>query len=214
MADAPDPVAAWRAVLLAQSRAVVTAFPLDWVVANATFAEAFASRHWETLKRFGLWEELLAEPAPDARLPLATASWHALRGTAFAATGRGGEAFLAGEIAFGQGRVDAAIERLQEAVRLEDALKYDEPPACVVPARHALGAVLLSAGQAKEAEAVYRADLRAYPANYWSLLGLQKALAAQGRKPEAAAAEEAFRRAQARAQVKAETSCLCVKGKG
>ena len=107
-------------------------------------------------------------------------------------------AFLAGEIAFGQGRVDAAIERLQEAVRLEDALKYDEPPACVVPARHALGAVLLSAGQAKEAEAVYRADLRAYPANYWSLLGLQKALAAQGRKPEAAAAEEAFRRAQAR----------------
>ncbi len=237
-----------KEVALAQSRAVVTAFPLDWVVANATFAEAFATRHWETLKRFGLWEELLAEPAPDARLPLATASWHALRGTAFAATGRGGEAqkeqaafeaalpgipeshawgsnnarqvmqvsraFLAGEIAFGQGRVDAAIERLQEAVRLEDALKYDEPPACVVPARHALGAVLLSAGRAKEAEAVYRADLRAYPANYWSLLGLQKALAAQGRKPEAAAAEEAFRRAQARAQVKAETSCLCVKGKG
>lgn len=237
-----------KEVALAQSRAVVTAFPLDWVVAKATFAEAFATRHWETLKRFGLWEELLAEPAPDARLPLATASWHALRGTAFAATGRGREAlkeqaafeaalpgipeshawgsnnarqvmqvsraFLAGEIAFGQGRVDAAIERLQEAVRLEDALKYDEPPACVVPARHALGAVLLSAGRAKEAEAAYRADLRAYPANYWSLLGLQKALAAQGRKPEAAAAEEAFRRAQARAQVKAETSCLCVKGKG
>jgi tetratricopeptide (TPR) repeat protein len=236
-----------KEVALAQSRAVVTAFPLDWVVANATFAEAFATRHWETLKRFGLWEELLAEPAPDARLPLATASWHALRGTAFAATGRGGEAqkeqaafeaalpgipeshawgsnnarqvmqvsraFLAGEIAFGQGRVDEAIQRLQEAVRLEDALKYDEPPACVVPARHALGAVLLSAGRTKEAEAVYRADLGAYPANYWSLLGLQKALAAQGRKPEAAAAEEALRRAQTRAQVKAETSCLCVKGK-
>ncbi|MFN7957788.1 MAG: tetratricopeptide repeat protein [Holophagaceae bacterium] len=237
-----------KEVALAQTKAVVTAFPLDWVVANATFAEAYATRHWEALKRFGLWEELLAEPAPDARLPLATASWHALRGTAFAATGRGDEAlkaqaafeaalpaipeghmwganparqvmqvfraFLAGEIAYGQGRVDEAVQRLQEAVRLEDALKYDEPPACVVPARHALGAVLLSAGRAKEAEAVYRTDLKAYPANYWSLLGLQKALAAQGRRPEAAAAAEDLRRAQARAQVSAETSCLCVKGKG
>lgn len=237
-----------KEVALHQSRAVVTAFPLDWVVANATFAEAYATRYWETLKRFGLWEELLAEPAPDARLPLARAAWHALRGTAFAATGRNDEAlkaqaafeaalptipeshlwgsnnarqvmqasraFLAGEIAFGQGRVDEAIQRLQEAVRLEDALKYDEPPACVVPARHALGAVLLSAGRAREAEAIYRADLRAYPANYWSLLGLQKALASQGRKPEAAAAEDELRRAQGRAQVRAETSCLCVKGKG
>ncbi|WP_306591909.1 hypothetical protein [Geothrix sp. 21YS21S-4] len=237
-----------KEVALAQGRAVVAAFPLDWVVANATFAEAFATRHWETLKRFGLWEELLAEPAPDARLPLATAYWHALRGTAFAATGRGAEAlkeqaafeaalpgipethvwgsnnarqvmqvsraFLAGEIAFGQSRTDEAVERLQEAVRLEDGLKYDEPPACVVPARHALGAVLLSAGRAKEAEAVYRMDLRAYPANYWSLLGLRKALTAQGRTTEAAAAEENLRRAQARAQVRAETSCLCVKEKG
>ncbi len=122
-------------------------------------------------------------------------------------------AFLAGEIAFGQGRVDEAVQRLQEAVRLEDALKYDEPPACVIPARHALGAVLLSAGRAKEAEVVYRADLRAYPANYWSLLGLQKALAAQGREVEASAAGEDLRSAQRRAQVRAETSCLCVKEK-
>ena len=123
-------------------------------------------------------------------------------------------AFLAGEIAFGQGRVDEAVQRLQEAVRLEDALKYDEPPACVVPARHALGAVLLSAGRAREAETVYRADLKAYPANYWSLLGLQQALAAQNRKAEAAAAEAELQRAQARSEVKAETSCMCVKGGG
>lgn len=232
-------------VALAQSRGVVSAFPLDWVVANATFAEAFSTRYWETLKRFGLWEELLAQPAPDPRLPLAAAVWHALRSTAFAATKRPEEArreqaafeaalpkvpethtwgsnnarqvmqvsraFLAGEIAFGEGRADEAILHLQEAVRLEDALKYDEPPACVVPARHALGAVLLSAGRAREAEAVYRVDLKSYPANYWSLLGLQQALAAQGRQAEAAAAGADLQRAQARSQVKAGTSCLCVK---
>jgi tetratricopeptide (TPR) repeat protein len=237
-----------KEVALAQSQAVVSAFPLAWVVENAPFAEAFSTRRWDVLKRFGMWEELLAEPAPDPRLPLAKACWHALRGTAFAATGKGEEAlkeqaafeaalpkvpdsytwgsnnarqvlqvsraFLAGEVTFGQGRVDEAIQQLEEAVRLEDALKYDEPPACIIPARHALGAVLLSARRAKEAEAVYRADLKAYPANYWSLLGLQKALEAQGRKAEAARAETTLKRAQARAEVKVETSCLCVKGGG
>lgn len=237
-----------KEVALAQSQAVVSAFPLAWVVENAPFAEAFSTRRWDVLKRFGMWEELLAEPAPDGRLPLATACWHALRGTAFAATGKAEEAvqeqaafeaalpkvpdsyawgsnnarqvlqvsrsFLAGEIAFGQGRVDEAIQQLTEAVRQEDALKYDEPPACIIPARHALGAVLLSARRAKEAEAVYRADLKAYPANYWSLLGLQKALEAQGRKTEAARAADTLKRAQARAEVKAETSCMCVKGGG
>ncbi len=237
-----------KEVALAQAKAVVTSFPLDWVVQNAFFADAFQSRHWEALKRFGLWEDLLAEPAPDARLPLSTAYWHALRGTACAALGRVEEAlkeqaafeaarvkvpesyvwgsnpsgpvlkvaqaYLAGEIAFRQGKVDDAVTALEAAVRLEDALKYDEPPACIIPARHALGAVLLSAGRAQAAEAVYRADLQAYPANYWSLLGLARALDAQGRKAEAAKAASRLARAQRRADVKAETSCACVRPGG
>jgi tetratricopeptide (TPR) repeat protein len=235
-----------KEVSLAQTRAVVTSFPMDWVVKNAIYADAFQTRHWEALKRFGLWEELLQEPAPDARLPLSTAYWHALRGTAFAATGRVDEAlkeqaafeaarvkvpetfvwgsnaagpvllvaqaYLAGEIAFRQGGLDEAVALLRKAVTLEDALKYDEPPACVIPARHALGAVLLSARRAQEAEAVYRADLKAYPGNYWSLLGLQKALEAQGRRGEAARAAVRLKKAQARADVTAATSCACVKG--
>ncbi|HJW33725.1 MAG TPA: hypothetical protein VJ505_10210 [Holophagaceae bacterium] len=233
-------------VALAQTKAVVATFPLTWVVENAVFADSFQSRYWEGLKRFGMWEELLAQPAPDPRLPLSTAYWHALRGTAFAALGKVEEAlreqaafeearvkvpegfswgsnaagpvlqvakaYLAGEIAFRQGKTEEAVARLGEAAKLEDALKYDEPPACVVPARHALGAVLLSAKRAQEAEAVYRADLKAYPGNYWSLLGLQQSLAAQGRQAEAAKAGRALKRAQARAEVQAETSCLCVKG--
>ncbi|MBK8726058.1 MAG: hypothetical protein IPL96_08350 [Holophagaceae bacterium] len=234
-----------KEVALAQTKAVVSAFPLAWVVENASFVDSFQSRYWEGLKRFGLWEELLAQPAPDARLPLSTAYWHALRGTAFAATGKVEEAlkeqaafeaaqskipegftwgsnaagpvlqvakaYLAGEIAFRQGKVDEAVAQLTEAAKQEDALKYDEPPACVIPSRHALGAVLLSARRAKEAEAVYRADLQAYPANYWSLLGLSQALTAQGKTAEAAKASAALRKAQARADQKAATSCLCVK---
>lgn len=233
-----------KEVSLAQAKAVVATFPLDWVLENVAFADAFQSRHWEALKRFGLWEELLAQPAPDARLPLSTAYWHALRGTAFAASSKVDEAlqeqaafeaarvkvpeaftwgsnaagpvllvakaYLAGEIAFRQGNVDKAVGDLQEAVRLEDALKYDEPPACIIPARHALGAVLLSAKRAREAEAVYHADLKAYPANYWSLLGLHRALEAQGRKAEAVKAAARLKKAQARADVTSKTSCLCV----
>jgi hypothetical protein len=38
-----------------------------------------------------------------------------------------------------------------------------------------------------EAEAAFRADLRAYRENGWSLAGLERALRAQGRADEAAA---------------------------
>lgn len=235
-----------KAVALAQNKAVVEAFPLAWVKENAAFVDAYQTPYLEALKRFGLWEELLAQPAPDPALPVTTAYWHALRGTAFAATGKVDEAlkeqaafdealskvpatfswgannavrvlgvakaYLAGEIAFRQEKVEQAIAQLEEAVRLEDALKYDEPPACTVPARHALGAVLLAAKRPAEAEAVYRADLKAYPANHWSLLGLARALEAQGRKAEAKAAQARFARAARRSDIRAETSCMCVGG--
>lgn len=229
---------------LDQTKTVVTAFPLDWVKENAVFADAFQTAHWEAMKRFGLWEDLLKEPPPDAALPVSTAYWHALRGTAFAALGKVDEALqeqtaldaaiakvpadftwgsngalpvlqvaraaLAGEIAYRQKRMDEAISKLREAVSLEDALKYDEPPPCTVPARHALGAVLMAAGKPKEAETVYRADLKAYPANYWSLLGLKRALDANGDTKGAKALEPRLKRAIARSEIQAETSCLCV----
>ncbi|HJV90292.1 MAG TPA: hypothetical protein VJ623_08320 [Holophagaceae bacterium] len=235
-----------KEVALAQTKAVVATFPLAWVVQNAPFADGFQTRYWEALKRFGMWEELLAQPAPDPRLPLSTAYWHALRGTAFAATGKVSEAleeqaafevarakvpdgfswgsnpaapvlgvaqaYLAGEIAFRQGRVEEAVARLTDAAKLEDELKYDEPPACVIPTRHALGAVLMSAKRFNEAEAVYRTDLKAYPANYWSTLGLVQALKAQGQP--VVKVEAALKKAQARADQTAETSCACVKGGG
>ena len=45
--------------------------------------------------------------------------------------------------------------------------------------RHYLGAALLEAGRAKEAEAVYREDLRRNRENGWALFGLWKSLTAQ-----------------------------------
>jgi tetratricopeptide (TPR) repeat protein len=119
--------------------------------------------------------------------------------------------YLDGEIAFRKGDVETAVRKLREAVRLEDALKYDEPPAWTVPSRHALGAILLEAKRTAEAEAVYREDLAKYPENGWALRGLATALEA-GKKPaEAASVEKRFEAAWSRASIALETSCLCVR---
>lgn len=111
------------------------------------------------------------------------------------------EHVLAGEIAAAGGDVEAAEEHLRQAVALEDGLTYSEPEPWPIPARHVLGAVLLEAGQPEEAEAVHRAALEVHPENGWSLKGLQRSLAAQGRDAEAAEVGEAFRRAWRRADV-------------
>jgi TolA-binding protein len=62
---------------------------------------------------------------------------------------------------------------------------YGEPPDWPVPVRHHLGAVLLEAGRASEAEEVYREDLKRFPSNGWALFGLAASLRAQGRTGEA-----------------------------
>lgn len=87
---------------------------------------------------------------------------------------------LSGEVALAHGESDRAIGHLRTAVRLEDALTYVEPSDWYVPARHNLGAALLAAGRAADAEAVYRQDLLVYPANGWALMGLAQSLSAQG----------------------------------
>jgi tetratricopeptide (TPR) repeat protein len=84
------------------------------------------------------------------------------------------------------------VRHFRTAVGLEDALTYVEPPDWYVPARHNLGAALLASDQAAAAEAVYREDLRIYPANGWSLRGLEQALRKQGRHDEAAAVSRRF----------------------
>jgi predicted Zn-dependent protease len=98
----------------------------------------------------------------------------------------------AGEIAAARRDWRSAIERLRRGVEREDALTYDEPPTWQLSVRHYLGAVLLAAGRAADADAVYRADLDRFRENGWSLIGLAQALEAQGRTAEAAAVRARF----------------------
>jgi tetratricopeptide (TPR) repeat protein len=113
---------------------------------------------------------------------------------------------LAGELADASGDTDAAIAELQAAVELQDAMAYIEPPAWYFPVRQTLGAILLEAGRAEEAEAVYRTDLVQYARNGWSLFGLAQALTAQGKNNEAAEVQAQFEEAWQAADVPLTTS--------
>jgi tetratricopeptide (TPR) repeat protein len=115
---------------------------------------------------------------------------------------------LAGDLAARRQRGDEAVRTLQLAVAQEDSLHYDEPPTWYWPVRHALGAALLGTRRAKEAEAVYREDLRRHPQNGWSLVGLANALRAQGLEKQAVAVDERFRRAWSDADVRLAASAF------
>jgi tetratricopeptide (TPR) repeat protein len=204
----------------------------DWYV-----AESYAAR-----LRFGLWDEMLALPAPSPKLVGLTAGYLYGRAVALAATGRvaASRATLdelqklaatmpadtgAGQntlksvlaialpvvearIADAEGRSKDALTLLREAVAAEDQLAYDEPKNWFFPARHLLGAALLKQGEAKEAESVYREDLRQSPANGWSLYGLSVALKTQGKATEAARVAKQFAEAWRYSDVKLTTSAL------
>jgi tetratricopeptide (TPR) repeat protein len=113
-----------------------------------------------------------------------------------------GQHHLRGELAVARGDLEAAAAALEEAVWVQDAMNYIEPPAWYFPVRQALGAVLLQDGRAAEAEAVYRKDLEQHPKNGWSLFGLAQALRAQDKAQDAQWAETGFANAWAKADVK------------
>lgn len=120
------------------------------------------------------------------------------------------EHLMNGEILLGEGRLADAVKLLQKAVAYEDRLKYNEPPDWLQPTRHALGAVLVKAKRFKEAEAVYRADLKKLPNNGWSVFGLSQSLKGQNKLKEARIFDGLFDDIWKEADMQIESSCLCV----
>jgi tetratricopeptide (TPR) repeat protein len=118
-----------------------------------------------------------------------------------------------GEILIREGKPDAGYAELREAIKIEDALHYDEPPGWLIPVRHSLGAALIQAGRYSEAEQVYRDDLARLPGNGWSLYGLAQALRKQNKSAsEATDLERRFRKVWAKADLQITSSCLCIPG--
>ncbi len=105
-------------------------------------------------------------------------------------------------IAAAKSQKDAAIEHWTKAVAIQDTLSYDEPADWYYPVRESLGAALLIAGKAPEAEQVFRVDLQQNPRNPRSLYGLMQALQAQDRAADAAWVEAQFNAAWKNADTK------------
>src|SRR5690606_15236271 len=116
---------------------------------------------------------------------------------------------LRGELLRDAGDLEGAIGVFEEAGEIHDNLRYDEPEPLNFSARHWLGAALLEAGRAADAEEVYRVNLVQHPHNGWSLSGLEEALRAQGRNAEADEVHQQFREAWARADTLIRSSRFC-----
>jgi tetratricopeptide (TPR) repeat protein len=128
------------------------------------------------------------------------------------------EEMMLGEIAFKAGRRAEGLEHLRKAVALDDNLEYEEPWSWPQPTRHALGALLMDAGEYDEAEAVYRADLGLdgklprpshHPRNVWALHGLHECLQRRGDTVELPHVRSLLDQAVARADIPIRASCLC-----
>jgi tetratricopeptide (TPR) repeat protein len=216
------------------SRLLDDALPLE-LVRQMPMAEGVSPSRYFTEARFGKWDAILKEPAPPADLTYTTAVWHYVRGLAFAAKNRPGDAqkeqdkldeiiaatppermagfnsanrllsmaaaTLAGEIASANGNHDEAIKQLRNAVAIQDALNYDEPPDWYYPVRETLGMELLADGKTAEAEEVFREDLKRNPENGWSLNGLAICLRTRNASDEAASVEARFKKAWAHSDV-------------
>ncbi len=234
-----------RALALDHIRTMVKELPEDFLKEHALQAEGFVAMPMEVMVRFGMWDEILAEPDNYPEYMAGTRAFHhAARAIAYAAKGDAENArkeqaiFLEkaklvpkeetfgnntaeqiialaarmteGEILIRENKLDEGIAQLAEAIKLEDALHYDEPPGWLIPVRHSLGATLMNAGRFAEAEKVYREDLRRLPNNGWALYGLAKSLEMQKEKPEEAKATQAnFKKVWAKADTEITSSCMC-----
>jgi tetratricopeptide (TPR) repeat protein len=238
-----------RALALQYIRAMVRELPEEFLKENALLAEGFVAMPMEVMVRFGMWEEILAEPDNYADYMTGTRAFHhAARAIAYAAKGEPEKArqeqaiFLEkaklvpeeetfgnntardilalakgmteGEILIREDKLEAGIAELRAAIKLEDALKYDEPPGWLIPIRHSLGATLMQHGRFAEAEQVYRDDLARLPGNGWSLYGLAESLSLQEKEPkEAEAIRARFDKVWAKADTRITSSCFCQPGK-
>ena len=190
---------------------------------------------FDVMKRFGRWDDILAEEQPPEMLSRTTAVWRTCRAVAFAAKKdfenakkehaeftkllekKKGDSllqlndkFIAAEIALHQEKWDEAIALLEEAIPLEDKARYSEPPTYLQPIRHTLGAVYFRAGRYADAERVYKEDLEKWPGNGWSLYGLAHSLNRQGKTGQADQAFADYEKAWANADKPLKTTCECI----
>ncbi|SDL85924.1 hypothetical protein SAMN04488034_1185 [Salinimicrobium catena] len=116
------------------------------------------------------------------------------------------EKVLRGEILAAEGKFDESIIQLQEAVAMEDALNFQEPPDWFFSVRHNLGAVQIEAGKYEDAVKTLDKDLKNYPKNGWAQHGLKLAYQKMGNTAGVKQMEDALRKSWATADVQISSS--------
>ena len=98
------------------------------------------------------------------------------------------------------------IEKLNNAIAIEDRLLYTEPPDWFFSVRHTLGHWLVVTGRYPQAEKVYRDDLLTFKENGWALIGLYNSLKGQNKNDEATDVKRRFDKAWQHADIRITTS--------
>jgi len=101
---------------------------------------------------------------------------------------------VAAKLDAAKGAAESATRHWRLAIEAQDKLNYTEPPDWYYPLRESLGGALLAAGKAKEAEEVFREDLRRNPRNPRSLFGLKESLKTQNLESDATWVEREFQK--------------------
>lgn len=111
------------------------------------------------------------------------------------------EQLLAGTIALKENRLKEAVLHFLVASSREESMVYNEPRDWLLNPKHYLGYALLLVKDGKQAESVFRKDLKNNMENGWALYGCYQALLLQGKKTEAAQLLVRFKKAFAKADI-------------
>jgi len=98
-------------------------------------------------------------------------------------------------LADAQGDLAGAAKAYEEAIAIEDALAYMEPPFWYYPIRQSLGSVYLRQGKLDEAEKTLRDSLARVRSNGWALAGLTEVYKRKGDAKAEALARQAYAKA-------------------
>jgi tetratricopeptide (TPR) repeat protein len=88
-----------------------------------------------------------------------------------------------------------AVDKLQAAVKLQDAMPYTEPPFWYYAIEQSIGAALFEAGQYDEAARAFEASLVRHPNSAWSLFALKESYEKLGQEVEAEKIAELLKKA-------------------